>query len=223
LNSKYSVIIPVKNAEPYIFETIESIKSQTIPPSEVIFIDDHSTDSSFEIVQKVMPEARIYSNKSQGQASALNFGINFSTSDFITFIDADDIWPQNKNENQLKFFERNADLDAVCGGVLNFSGPFDREGTFIASRSFEKSRMLGASMFRNYVFKKFGSFDSTVTQFPFPWWSKAIDLGIRYEHQNAISVFRRVHDHNASMSKKDERRSELLRLIRDHKNRVKDE
>ena len=92
---KISIILPVYNCEHFIVECLESIKDQTIKNFEVIIIDDCSTDSSPDILQKYAKDDDrfIYCrNKTNLQISACrNLGIKKSTGDYLFFVDSDDI------------------------------------------------------------------------------------------------------------------------------------
>jgi glycosyltransferase involved in cell wall biosynthesis len=222
MDENYSVIMPVKDAQKFICETLESIMKQTLAPTEVIIIDDGSTDSSIDIVKVNFPSARILRNDGVGQAAAMNLGIRSASCEYIAFLDADDLWAERKNENQIKYLARNMNVDAVCGSVINFAGNFSLEGEMEKYRFFEESRAFGASMIRRSAFKKYGFFDPNYVQFPFPWWSKAVDLGIRFDYLREPALYRRVHSDNNSKSKEVSRRAELLKLVREHKNRGQD-
>ena len=88
-----SVIVPVYNSEKYLTECIESIMAQHYSNIEVILIDDGSTDNSGRIIDNYAQrysQIRAIHTDNQGVSSARNCGIEMSSGDFITFIDADD-------------------------------------------------------------------------------------------------------------------------------------
>ncbi len=97
-----SVIIPAYNAESTILETIASVQKQTFSDFELIVINDGSTDQTSELLITVKDHRiKIFSYKNGGPAAARNRGISHSTGKFISFIDADDLWTQDKLELQL--------------------------------------------------------------------------------------------------------------------------
>lgn len=98
---KVSIIMPVRNALPYLSECMESIISQTYTDFEVHAIDDHSTDGSHKVLYEFAQKDKrinIHSNSGRGIIDALITGYNASTGNFVTRMDADDIMPLNKLE-----------------------------------------------------------------------------------------------------------------------------
>ncbi|WIH96292.1 glycosyltransferase [Empedobacter falsenii] len=109
---KISIIIPVYNGENNILNCYESINNQTIESLEIIFINDGSTDKSLDIIKEIkLKDDRviIIDQKNQGVSSARNNGIKVATSEYIGFIDVDDIiYPEyyskllsNINNNEI--------------------------------------------------------------------------------------------------------------------------
>lgn len=88
-----SVIIPVHNAAGHLSKCLNSILTQTYPDLEVIVIDDGSTDESPALIQSLAAkDARVHSVRqpNHGVSAARNAGIEISTGDYLSFIDADD-------------------------------------------------------------------------------------------------------------------------------------
>lgn len=106
-----SVIIPLFNREKLIQETIENLLSQSRLPDEIIVVDDGSSDKSAEIVQKFPSPVRLICQDNKGPSSARNKGLKEAKSEFIQFIDSDDLISLNKIEYQLRILhEENADI-----------------------------------------------------------------------------------------------------------------
>lgn len=103
-----SILTPFKNTEAFIGECIQSIISQTYTNWELIIIDDHSTDNSYNIVNAFAenePRIKLLKNTGNGIIDALKLAFKTSTGKFITRMDSDDIMANNKLEvlvNQLK-------------------------------------------------------------------------------------------------------------------------
>lgn len=97
-----SVVIPAYNAERTIVKTIESVQQQTFQDFELIVINDGSTDRTLELVQSIKDRRlKIFSYENGGLPTARNRGLSHATGEFITFIDADDLWTPDKLEAQL--------------------------------------------------------------------------------------------------------------------------
>ncbi|MBX7174805.1 MAG: glycosyltransferase [Pyrinomonadaceae bacterium] len=114
--SKISIIIPAYNAAKFIGQAIESIFRQTLPPLEIIVIDDASTDQTVSLVEKYSSPVRLLKQKKSGVSAARNFGIRESIGEFVAFLDADDIFIEpTKLEKQLALIKEK-DCDLVMSG-----------------------------------------------------------------------------------------------------------
>ncbi len=88
---KYSIIIPVYNAEKYIKRCIESILNQEYMDLEIIAINDGSLDSSLEILKSFHDSRlKILSIENQGVSNARNMGLSYAKGKYVIFLDADD-------------------------------------------------------------------------------------------------------------------------------------
>ena len=88
---KVSIVIPVYNAERYLDECILSALDQTYPHTEIIAVDDCSTDTSAEILKGYSDRIRVYSKPNGGTASALNLGVRHMSGGWFKWFNADDI------------------------------------------------------------------------------------------------------------------------------------
>jgi glycosyltransferase involved in cell wall biosynthesis len=109
MKPRLTVLMPVFNAEKFLFEAVESILNQTFADFEFLIIDDASIDSSAEIVASFKDSRiRLIKNKENaGISAALNKGIEISQTDLIARMDADDISYPSRLEKQFAFFEAN--------------------------------------------------------------------------------------------------------------------
>ncbi len=112
-----SVILPVYNGVPYLDEAIKSILRQTYSNFEFIIIDDGSTDSSIEIINKyksIDDRIKVISRENRGLISSLNEGIEKSEGTYIARMDQDDVSLPGRLEIQLNYMLKDH-LD-ICGG-----------------------------------------------------------------------------------------------------------
>lgn len=86
-----SVIIPCYNAERWVAAAIESALGQTYPRTEVIVIDDGSTDRSPEIIKRFCRQITAVSTPNRGPSAARNTGFGIARGEWIQFLDADDL------------------------------------------------------------------------------------------------------------------------------------
>lgn len=93
---RVSCVIPCYNSEEYVKATVESVINQTFQPSEVLLINDASTDSTIDILQKLKTQhsnlVRVVNfEKNRGASFARNYGVAISKTDYILFMDSDDL------------------------------------------------------------------------------------------------------------------------------------
>jgi len=111
-----SVIMPAFNAELFIDEAIQTVLNQTYYCWELIVINDGSTDNTCKIVNKYSlldHRIKLLHQKNGKQGKARNYGISESLGNYIAFLDADDLWEENKLQIQVDFLTRNEDIDLV--------------------------------------------------------------------------------------------------------------
>lgn len=127
-SSLVSVVMPAHNAEAFISESISSLQQQTHTNWELLVIDDASQDQTVQIVERFQTtddRIQLYPlPANQGAGFARNIGIKASKGDFISFLDADDLWKPEKLEIQLNFMEENK--AEVCYSSYEL---IDEEGT----------------------------------------------------------------------------------------------
>ncbi|MBE8966026.1 glycosyltransferase family 2 protein [Nostocales cyanobacterium LEGE 12452] len=111
---KVSVLIPAYNAMNYLPETMENVLSQTFTDFEVIVVNDGSLDETEQWVSQIKdPRVRLINQENQGLAGARNTGIAYAKGEYITFLDADDLWEPTKLEKQLRVLEENLEVALV--------------------------------------------------------------------------------------------------------------
>ena len=117
-----SVVIPAHQAEQTIAETIGSVLRQSVPPFEVIVVDDGSTDRTEDVVRSVVG-VRYLRQEHAGAAAARNRGVEAASGELIAFVDADDLWEPDKLELQMAAWDRDPAADMVFGHMVEFVSP----------------------------------------------------------------------------------------------------
>ncbi|HDN69265.1 MAG TPA: glycosyltransferase [Gammaproteobacteria bacterium] len=97
-----SVIIPTWNRAERLVNALQSVFSQSLPPAEVIVVDDGSTDNTREIVHRQFPDARYLFQQNKGVSGARNTGIKAASGDWIALLDSDDHWQPDKLEQHCE-------------------------------------------------------------------------------------------------------------------------
>lgn len=117
-----SVIIPTYNRAGFLSDAIQSVLQQTRPITELIVVDDGSTDETSALVNGFGGKVRYVYQENSGPAAARNLGMQLATGDFIAFQDSDDLWVENKIELQLELIANHPQLEFVFGDMANFRG-----------------------------------------------------------------------------------------------------
>lgn len=119
MSEQLTVVVPVYNVEKYLSKCIDSILKQTFKVSEIILVDDGSTDRSGQIADEYASKynnIRVIHQVNGGLADARNTGIDAATKEYIAFVDSDDyIDPTMYMELMKNLKGENADLS--IGGV----------------------------------------------------------------------------------------------------------
>lgn len=154
-----SVVIPAYNAAKTIGATIESVLAQTLPATEIIVVDDGSSDDTATVAEGYGPAVKVVRKPNGGPASARNLGVRRAMGEWIALLDADDHWAPDKLKRQLRFV---ADpevglVHTLTDGqrtqppaVLNFEQLWDRNWI-----------VNSTALLRKEAFEELGGFDET--------------------------------------------------------------
>lgn len=193
-----SCIVPVFNGERYIAETIESILGQTLAPIEIIVVDDGSTDSTRGALRPFGDHIRVLTQKNQGPSVARNHGLEQSRGEFVTFLDADDLWIPEKLELQIERMDERPGLELCSGHIKSFWIPeLDHERAQLENHPYHQSRALLSPctvLTRREVFERVGRFDPELRNGEdTDWFMRAMKLGVVIETLPDLLVHRRQH------------------------------
>lgn len=170
-----SVVIPAHNSAPTIARAVLSVCNQSHKVHEIIVVDDGSSDGTREVVDRLKKPATVLSQSNLGAAAARNAGIRSASGDWISFLDADDVWYSDRLEQQFRLQERYPTLQWL-GGSFNIvndriseSVTRPRSYSNIAKVHSDAIRLIsegvglwtGAMLIRREVFDLVGGFDTT--------------------------------------------------------------
>jgi len=108
--AEVDIILPNFNSFKFIDETIQSIINQNYTKWKLIIIDDnsnHETKNKIRKYEKLKKIKIFWFKKNMGAAYCRNFAIKKTNSNFIAFIDSDDVWRKNKLKKQISFMKKN--------------------------------------------------------------------------------------------------------------------
>ena len=144
-----SVVMPVYNAELHVSEAINSVLHQSHHNLELIAVDDASTDVSFKIISDIQDQRLkcIKLEKNGGAGKARNAGIRLAKGRFIAFIDADDIWLEEKLSVQIAFMkEKGVALSYSDYYLMNEASKFTHRVSSLPSvdyRTMKRNNYIG--------------------------------------------------------------------------------
>ena len=115
---KISVIIPVYNAEKYLYRCIDSVLVQTFTNWELLLIDDGSKDSSGVICDEYAAKdtrVKVFHKENGGVSDTRNYGLDLAQGKYLMFLDSDDFWLRNDVLEMLIGKAEENDLDIIRG------------------------------------------------------------------------------------------------------------
>ena len=132
MSNNISVIIPVYNGENTIKQTIESVLNQSFTNFELIIINAESTDATLAVISQIKDQRiKVFSYPKANVAVNRNRGFKQATGDYITFLDADDLWTSDKLAAQYTALQQNPQ----AGVVYSWTNCIDENGKFINKTS----------------------------------------------------------------------------------------
>lgn len=121
MNDLVSVVIPTFNYGHFVADAVASALAQTYRPTEIIVVDDGSSDDTQARLTPYLDRIRYIRQENQGLSVARNTGIQAASGTWIALLDADDAWHPRKLEMQLAFVRRHPEI-----GVLGTDTILDR-------------------------------------------------------------------------------------------------
>lgn len=108
---RISVVIPTRNAAPFLAGALSSIAAQTRPPDEILLVDDDSSDGTTSLARR-WTGVRVIAGPGHGAAAATNLGVREATGTLIALLSADDRWAPEKLERQTAVMRERPDAPA---------------------------------------------------------------------------------------------------------------
>lgn len=210
-SASVSVVIPCYNHAHFLAEAVSSVETQSVRPSEVIVIDDGSTDNTGAVAQG-LADVTYYRQENSGLSCARNAGLERAHGEFIVFLDADDILLPDAIERGLECFEHNPQSAFVYGGhlgtdvdgnVLWETKVYPCDASYSGLLRANVIGMHAAVMYRRDILKRMGGFDKNLR------YCEDYDVYLRIAAQHPIAchagVIAEYRQHGANMSHNAER------------------
>jgi glycosyltransferase involved in cell wall biosynthesis len=223
--SKVSIIIPFYNC-PYVHQAIQSAVNQTYENTEVIVVNDGSTQYE-ELLQPFFKKIKYIKKGNGGTATALNLGIQHATGDFFTWLSSDDLYDRDKVTKQITFMnKRNADISYSSyflidskGGIL--SGPARvgfQSKLQLAKRMQQGCPINGCTvMMKMDIFERVGVFERSLPYtHDYDLWMRILPhYHFHYLHEPI--VMHRVHDEMGTRRHKERIEREIKVVQKKHR------
>jgi glycosyltransferase involved in cell wall biosynthesis len=213
-----SVVIPAHDAERYLGAAIESVLAQRPASMEILVVDDGSTDGTVDVAESFAPRVSVHSQPAAGPGAARNAGVALTRGRYIAFLDADDMWAPGKLGIQLFAFAASPGTDMVFGHLREFVSPeLDPD---VACRVRPRLDLLpaylpGSLLVRRESFLRVGPLREDLAMGEFvDWMARARERGLREQLLPDHVLFRRVHDTNLTLTRR-ERMTDLAKVVKE--------
>ena len=232
---KVSVITTLYNYKDYIVDCIESFLRQSFRDSEMIIVDDASTDNPYPNIKKYMSDRVKYIklDKNMGYSYAKNIGIKASSSDILVMLDSDDM--TTENGISLRYNKVQEGFDLVHGPVLDFTvknGEIRTKESRLWSKWVKSRkdvscyRLIHAQsvMLKKDIHKKIVLYDENLrSKSDREMWARILNHNFRISYvEDYVSLYRRhnkqMHRSPEKLKINDELQKQVLSLIEKRKN-----
>lgn len=204
-----SIVIPAYNAMPYLEEAIESILAQDYPKVELIVLDDGSTDSTKEFLEKYKGTFYFESHANMGQVKTLNKGWEMSTGEIIGYLSADDKLAPDAVSNSVSEFLKDPKIVVTYpnNALINSNSTLFRFVTNLQDYDFQKLLcegyricFVGAFWLKN-AFNQIGGWDSNYRNVSDLDYFLRLSLMGQFKHIDKTLGYHRVHPASITSSK----------------------
>jgi glycosyltransferase involved in cell wall biosynthesis len=169
-----SVVVPTRNRTTELIRAIDSVRTQSLPPKEIIVVDDSSESSVAELMtQRYGCEIRVITNANRiGASGSRNIGATQATGEYIAFLDSDDYWASTKLEKQIAILGRDRTIGLVYCDMwrIDQARVLRDPGKLMIREQLWENLLSGWTapntstlVFRRSVFCSLGGFDSRLS------------------------------------------------------------
>lgn len=208
-----AAIIPARPAEPFLQEAVGSVLRQPEVTELVIATHRSGTPTANLAANHPDPRVRLVISKGPSAGENLDAGISATLSEWLAFLDADDLWPEGRVAAGLR-----AAAEAPGSQlVLARQQAMTSDGALLEQTELA---MLGAALITRVAAERLGPLGSGLIA-PMRWVLRARDLGIPTVELPEVLLYRRSHEANLTRSHRPELHQEYLRLARERSARYR--
>lgn len=225
---KISFVMPVKNGEKLVAQTIESLQNQTVSDLEIVVVNDHSEDDTENIVRQMAesdPRIKLINQDTDkfGVSAARNTGTKAATGEIIFPVDSDDPNFPNRAEVSLSELEKN-DADVFYGNIERFyTETGERALRHFQDFDEKMARNINifphpASAFKKEIFDAVGGYDEGITiGEDYDFFLSALDKCYKFSSKNIALAQYTMHPGQLTTTddpEKIKKRQEWNRIVR---------
>lgn len=218
MSPRVSVLIPCYNAGRFLKAALESILAQTYTDYEIILVDDGSEDNTAAVAAQY-PQIRYIRHEHKGVSAARNAAVALAKGEFITFLDADDMWMPQKLEKQVAYMTQHPECELVYAVARNF---FDGVPEAMTRRQKELmeaglEHYMPSCCVRRGLYEKYGGYCEDYAYAEDTQWTFRLQAaGININHCiPEVLYLRRIHDENITLKHEAPGQKEILALMAD--------
>lgn len=206
---RFSVIIPAYQAARFVDKAVGTALAQTLPPHEVVVIDDGSTDDLTRVLEPFRSRILLYQQSNCGLGAARNTGLRLASGDWVVFLDADDWWAPTRLAAIADHARLNPHHTLITSNAVVVDETTSTEWNYYDRVTFAYDRQRTAILRSNFVFvsaaaprtalQAFGGFDEA--RYPCEDWDMWIRLILAGAQVGLVAeplAYYRIHDANMS-------------------------
>ena len=219
--TKVSIVTPSYNQGEFLERTIESVLSQNWPSLEYFIFDGGSTDSTIDILWKYGDRVQWESQKDQGQADAVNKGLEALTGDIIGWLNSDDVYYPGAIECVIEYFSEHPDVDVVYGMADHIDAndkPFEPYPT--EQWDFQRLKWTcflcqPAVFFRRSVVERNGLLDVNLKYcMDYEYWLRLGAAGVCFGYLEQKLAGSRMYPSNKTLGQRVQAHQEIVEMFR---------
>ena len=191
---RVTVLMPVKDAEPYLAEAVDSILAQTFRDFRLLAIDDGSTDGSAATLERYARDDQrvqvVRNERNEGLARTLAKGVELAQTELVARMDPDDVAVPERLERQVRYLADHPEVDVLGTWATDIDekgnalrprrAPLDH-GAIVSALIFANPMIHPTVMFRRVVVLRAGSYDTSVrVAEDYNLWFRCVAAGARF-------------------------------------------
>ena len=220
---KISVVVPSYNQGPFLHATLDSLLIQDCPV-EVLVFDGGSTDKTLSILESYGDRIQFVSQKDDGQADAINQGLQKAEGEILAYLNSDDIYYPGCLRRVLRYFEEHPECQALYGDAWHLyedGSIMERYYTepWSYPRLFDVCYLCQPAVFwRREVVERFGLFDATLQYaLDYDYWLRVGAHSDFHYLQGAYLAGSRLHEETKTLKHRIRAHQEILEVVMRHK------